>query len=453
MFGVISKNISILFTVLLLLVVIFIPTLQAENITVKKPLSPIMKKTIFFHNKGLFKKLISSFFKTDIDDFQEIKPKWVNYWGGDRHEGDCQIAVGRDNNCIYVSGNSMSFSDSMRPFLVKYDLNGKKLWDKTIFEQEGAVFSITAENDYVYAAGLIFSSSDNIDVFITKYDQNGNKIWFKKWDDSSCDIGFSILCVKNTIYVAGRTIHKQGSNDVLLLCFKDKGSTCKLSWSKIWGGDKDDVAIGMAFYNHDLYICGTTMGLDGRDTHDGLLLKFDTSDVDSKPAIFDIWSTQDYDQFHDVAVKDDSLFVVGWTQGYSHEYDIVLLKYNLETKQLEWQRIWGELENNIGYGLSISDDNVFVVGEIHEFNGITEKGACIVLKFDFEGTLIWSKIWGKKIFAHGEDIQFYLDNLYVGGRCIPGFKSYTDVFVFNCDKNGERIRFLGLNLIRKVIYH
>ena len=187
----------------------------------------------------------SSLFKTDLDDFPKIKAKWVNYWGGGLHEGDCQIAVDTTNDCLYVSGNSMSLSNSMRPFLVKYDSNGEKLWEKTFFDCEGAVFSLTVENSYVYATGIIFSSPNNIDAFITKYDSNGEKIWFKKWDGSSCDIGFSVLCIDNTIYTAGRTVYNHASNDVLLLCFRDTGSTCKFLWNKIWGNDKDDVALGI----------------------------------------------------------------------------------------------------------------------------------------------------------------------------------------------------------------
>jgi len=301
---------------------------------------------------------------------------------GDLHEGDCQIAVDTTNDCLYVSGNSMSLSNSMRPFLVKYDSNGEKLWEKTFFDCEGAVFSLTVENGYVYATGLIFSSSTNIDAFITKYDSNGEKIWFKKWDGSSCDIGFSVLCIDNTVYVAGRTVYNPASNDVLLLCFRDTGSACKFLWDKIWGDDKDDVALGIGFYDRALYLCGTTMGING-DTHDGLLLKYDISN--DKLTIFDVWSTSDYDQFQDVVVKKNSLFVTGWTKGFSHEYDIVLLKYDLKTNHCEWERVWGELDRNIGFGVTASEDYVFVAGEITAHTGILEKAACIVLKFDFDG--------------------------------------------------------------------
>ena len=156
-------------------------------------------------------------------------------------------------------------------------------------------------------------------------------------------------------------------------------------------------------------------------------------------------------------MKKNSLFVTGWTKGFSHEYDIVLLKYDLKTNHCEWERVWGELDRNVGFGVTASDDYVFVAGEItaYAYTGILEKTSCIVLKFDFDGTIAWSKIWGKKVFAHGEDIQFYSDNLYVGGRCIPSFKSYTDVFVFKCDKNGGKVRsrFFDLDyLFRRATY-
>lgn len=438
MFDMISKKIYVMFITGVLLLIVFIPITNAKYIIVQKSPSfdSVIKKSGFFHSKMIFKKLFFSLFKTGIDDFQQIKPKWVSYWGERLPEGDCQIAVDPDNNYVYVSGNSMSFSDSMRPFLVKYDLSGKEIWSKILFDQEGAVFSVTTERGYVYATGLVYTSAGDTDVFIVKYNSVGDKIWFKKWDGSSCDIGFSVLCVGDRIYVAGRTVYKYTSFDVLLLCFRDEGSTCELMWFKIWGGDKDDVALGMTFYDNKLYLCGTTMGLNGKDTHDSLLLKFDASN--DKFVVFDIWSTDDYDQFQDIVVRDGSLFVVGWTQGLSHDYDIVLLKYNLETEQREWGRTWGEVMDNIGFGVTVSNDHVYVVGELCDFSGMIEKRACVVLKFDFDGVLIWSKTWGKNVFAGGNDITFYLGNLYVCGSCIPGFKQYSDVFVFKCDKNGER---------------
>jgi len=456
----ISKKIFVLILVFILLLLNIIPTTNAGYLKEQKASKNIIKKSDFFPIRTIFQKLFYGLFKTGIDDFQEIKPIWTNYWGGDFHEGDCQIAVDPDNNCIYLLGNSMSFSDYMCPFLVKYNLDGKKQWETILFYQVGGAYSVAVEKGYVYVTGLIFSSSKNTDVFITKYDSEGNKIWFKKWDGSSFDVGYSVLCVGNTLYVGGITVSDSGynSNDALLLCFEDKGSTCDLLWYKTWDGGKDDSAQGIALYKHYLYICGTTRDVNGKISRDdGLLLRYDTSNPDGKLVVFDIWSTKEYDKFHDVVVHDDSLFVVGWTQGFSHEYDIVLLKYNLKTKQREWQRVWGELDDNIGYGVAVGDSHVFVVGEIRDFSGVTEKSACIVLKFDFDGDLVWSKIWGKKVYAHGEDIQFYSDNLYVGGRhARPDFKSYNDVFVFKCNKNGGRVRsrFSGLDyLFRRVRYH
>lgn len=373
------------------------------------------------------------------DEFSKIRTRWVDFWGGNRHEMDSKIAVDHQNNYIYVTVNSLSFADFMRSFLLKYNHRGRQLWNIKISDKHSKAKDICINNGFIYVTGLLYRTEENIDVFVAKYDTNGEQIWFKKWDKSEVDIGDTIVCNNDDVYVGGRMLdNEQSSQDVLLLHYLDRGTTCQLVKYKTWGGEKDDIIRDMAFSNNNLYLCGTTMGDPAGGSHDAVLLYFDTSDPVSNIKLFNIWREKDYDQLEGVVVRDNYLMVVGWSKSFSHKYDIVILKYNLADHELVWEKIWGKKDCNLAYGITYGDNYFYLTGEMIERGAVSEEKATLVIKFDSDGTIKWSKIWGKSYFAAGEDIQFFDGNLHVVGAGSPIGEGYLDAFLFTCNKEGKK---------------
>jgi hypothetical protein len=424
------KKPLIMCLIFLLFILIFLPTINAKILVNERNIKSLTKTTKLLCNSY---RLI----KNDLSDFTKLEPKWVKFWGGNRIERESKIAIDKESGFIYIAGNTKSFNNFVQPFLLKYDINGKLLWYKILFEQEGNVFGIDVKNGFIYLTGLRFISNSDTDVFIAKYNGKGDRIWFDTWGGNYCDIGFDVACYENYVFVVGRTSsYGKGCSDILLLKYEDKGASCKLVWYKTWGCQEDDEALAIVTDGKDIYICGSTEYASKGASHDGLLLKFDLST--KKFSLLYTWSKDDYDQLRDLVLYEDHIFAVGWTRSLEHGYDIIVLSYNLKSAEIEWNKTWGELDANIAYGVTHSENYIFVTGEVIENKGFSQERAAIVLKFRLDGALEWSKVWGKIFFAGGEDIAFYQGNFYVVGNAFHFFKKYTDVFIIECNKDGGK---------------
>lgn len=131
---------------------------------------------------------------------------WNRTWNNSDFVAAYSIAV--DGSSIYVAGWTYNLSSSFDVLLLKYDLNGNLLWNKTWGGSEGDMaYSIAVAGSNVYVAGYTSSyGTGNSDAFVLKCDLNGNELWNKTWGNpSGSDYGRSIAVVGSNIYVAGST--------------------------------------------------------------------------------------------------------------------------------------------------------------------------------------------------------------------------------------------------------
>ena len=337
-----AKKLNI--TLVTLLLFLSLATISAGAIVVKNVEHDGLSKSI------LSKKLhgVDEIVTNDLSDLQKLKPKWSQFWGGDHMEKESKIYVDKKQGYVYVSGNTRSFNNFVQPFLLKYGLDGSLEWYRIVYDKEAFVYGLYAEGGNIYLTGLVVKSKADTDVFLAKYNANGEKIWFDTWGGDYCDIGFDVICYKNTVYVCGRTSsYGKGYSDVLLLKYKDNGSSCKLVWYKTWGCGEDDEANALTSDGSSLYLCGTSEYPSKGASHDGMLLKFDLST--NKFSLLYSWDGGDYDKFMDVIFYKNHVFIVGWAQNFKHAYEIILVSYNLESSKPEWNINWGECQTNIAY--------------------------------------------------------------------------------------------------------
>ena len=177
---------------------------------------------------------------------------WQKTWGGAEDERGDFLSIDGSGN-VYVTGRTRSFgAGSSDVILLKYDLDGNSLWQKTwggsSWDDGRAVAIDETGNAYVTGRTSSFGIGNYTDIFLLKFDPGGSLLWQNLWGGNDAD-GNSALALDEgeRIYVTGGTYSFQGGNGAVLLL--EYSLTGELLSQRIWGGTGND--------------CGTAIAIDG----------------------------------------------------------------------------------------------------------------------------------------------------------------------------------------------
>ncbi|MBA3898670.1 MAG: T9SS type A sorting domain-containing protein [Bacteroidetes bacterium] len=143
---------------------------------------------------------------------------WDKTFGGNKTEKGYAVIESYDENILIV-GQTNSFSDSYRAYMIKADNKGEVIWAKMYSDRENAVFyDIKETGDYGYVACGSSKNPDYgvTDFYITKVDNGGSEIWKIEDYQPANDEFFSIVVKNGHEYaLAGYTeSHGLGGRDV-----------------------------------------------------------------------------------------------------------------------------------------------------------------------------------------------------------------------------------------------
>lgn len=265
------------------------------------------------------------------------------------------------------------------------------------------------------AAGNLFVAGENTEVtypedenfttegpfFLTKLASDGTIAWSILSDAIGWvhQGGFLAVDTEGNCVVAS-----SDNTQIHLSKFDTAGGTI---WSSTFGSDAVDIADAVALDSAgNGYVVGTTKGALEGNIHGGgndpFLMKIDANGalVWAKQ-----WSDDKQDQAHAVVLDDKTnIYVVGRTEdnadpdgGGDREHPF-LVKFDTEGTRL-WSRNWGVPEHwGIGYAVAVdTTGNIFAAGITSgAFEGSTSAGDAdiFVTMFDAEGTLLWTRQFG-----------------------------------------------------------
>ena len=205
------------------------------------------------------------------------KVLWEKTYGGPRVDNFRQVRPANDGGYIAVGSTSSYGKGRFDLWLVKTDLNGNKTWDKTFggpSNDEGFRVTPTPDNGYIITGYTESSGSGGKDIWMIKTDLYGNKIWDKTFGGSLDDDGRS---VKNTedggFIVSGYTdAFGSGGYDFWEIKTDSMGNR---QWDKTFGGTYDDINRPVLATDDGGYVLGGWTGSKGAGGLDGWIVKTD----------------------------------------------------------------------------------------------------------------------------------------------------------------------------------
>jgi hypothetical protein len=187
--------------------------------------------------------------------------------------------------------------------------------------------------------------------------------------------------------------------------------------------------------NGNIYVAGSVPHME----KDVALLKFNKH---AKLLWAKRWGGTDYDWATSVSVGlTGDIYVAGYTQSFgTGNGDVLLIKYNKDGK-LIWSKTWGGRGISKAQHMELdSNENIYIAGSTSQKS--------LILKFDKDGNLLWSKTWSGDNPIHANAIVLdSLGNSYVTGSTqsyvveprLFGDPDTTpmDIFLLKYSKDGE----------------
>lgn len=227
---------------------------------------------------------------------------WSTYYGGSAEDvvtdmivvGEFVFFTGYTKSTTGISSPTtyqQTKSDGYDAFVVKFDINGKKVWGTYIGGNgDDYATSITYDTELqaIIIAGYTSSQAGfdvsnsyhkefgggDYDAFVSIINQNGKRVWSTYIGGNGNDYAYDVKSFDRKILIAGKTgSHNRiadgdkkfkenltGNSDGMLVLYNLKDY--KIEWATYFGGSGDD-EIRSVDFRGDIYITGSTNSTDG----------------------------------------------------------------------------------------------------------------------------------------------------------------------------------------------
>ena len=286
---------------------------------------------------------------------------WNRTWGG--YGSDYAYGITGCDGYLYLTGKTgSSGAGDTDVLLLKYDTDGNMIWNRT-WGGNGSDYGygITEYDSYLYVTGRIDSSGvGSGGVLLLKYDTDGKQIWNKTWGLSEKDRGHGITGYGGYLYVLSEIWKGDmvGEYKVVLLKYDTDGNQIwSTIWHEFWGGSYGEGGYGITEYDGYLYMIGESL-VDLDKKTDVLLLKYD---IDGNQIWNKTWGGNDFDYGFGITEYDSYIYVIGRTDYGAGENFVLLLKYDIDGNQI-WNKTWGGNGSDYGYGIAEYDGYLYLTG-------------------------------------------------------------------------------------------
>ena len=235
--------------------------------------------------------------------------------------------------------------------------------------------------------------------------------WSTTYGINATDEGYNVAVDSlNNVYVVGFVDNGTGNTDICLIKYNSSGEQ---QWNRIWGDNNTDKGYGISIDSNDnIYVTGYSD--NGTGNWDIVLLKYNSSgDLELETE----WGGKYRDAGYSLAMdSSNNIYITGFISRDNDIEDILLLKYN-SSGIFEWNVTWGyRWPQDIGYDIAIdSNNNSYIVGYT-EYYGTAVFDDIILIKCNSSGDEQWYQTWGQDDYDEGRGIIIdSSDEVYITG--------------------------------------
>lgn len=368
-----------------------------------------------------------------------------NYAEGDAITSDSDgniYAIGGIYDTSFDGQNGLGGRDII---LVKYDINGEKLWSKRLGtnEQDMGLSVHVSNNNQIIIGGYTsnyLSNKSGTDAYIIVLDENGNNQWSYVLGGDGGDRAYSVTSDKNgNVYLVGTSsdyegIPSKGNGDIFVTKFSENGTNL---WNKLLGGISFEIIKDIKIdKDNNVYLAGLTHSSNFNsqvvnDSYDAFILKLNS---DGSQQWHKVLGGESTDGITSIKIMENgNILAFGYTYSttfngenrsvYSNEH--FLLKYDSSGNNIS-SKLLGFDTEQAEKTVLVSDSNIYILYESavthhdgHQNLGLTD---VYVSKFDLEGNKLWTEQFGGSgnEYLNNENTQgIYIDtkgNIYITGR-------------------------------------
>lgn len=363
---------------------------------------------------------------------------WTNLVGSDKYDEVSSLTPDLDGS-IYVSINfgsrTMGFESSEYALLSKYNKDGNKLWEQKLESISNTEQRVVSKALATGPDGAIYVGGYSVDLqysllkygLLTKYSQDGTKLWSRELNTSRFDLPSALATgLDGTVYVTGFSIEipanpyssSNGPSFLFLSKFNNDGFKTWTLMSDKSHEVPSDMTIGL---DGSVYITGYASGKhleNGFYNQDAFLTKF-------SPDGTKVWSILFGSNKLDSATSittglDGSIYVSGNTNGSFNGHlpiggsDLFLSKYNPDGTMV-WSKVFGSSGNDHADGITTGlDGSIYVSYSTYKSTDgqdYSKPQRTSLTKFNIDGVITWSETLGES--------GFYYPNSYTTGNNYP----------------------------------
>jgi hypothetical protein len=285
--------------------------------------------------------------------------------------------------------------------------------------------------------------------------------WSRQFGTTRFDQANAIAVLDLNVYVAGDLIGAlpgqvdefPGVRSAFVRKYDSQGN---VAWTRQFGGSTpgEDTATGVAAAAGAVYVAGWTAGvLPGQsrpgDGHDAFVRKYDVNGGEQWTRQF---GTTSWVEAYAVAADASGVYVAGFKDCCGTPFpntlgstgaDAFVRKYSPDGTEL-WTRQFGSPDVDRATAIVVDPTGVYVAGTTNgEFAGPRGQQDGFLVRFDSEGTVVWSRQFGTTDQnEEASAVAVGPSGLYVGGRttgALQGEKprGLWDAYVMQFDLDGK----------------
>ncbi len=373
--------------------------------------------------------------KAKIEKTRQFTNSWQIAFGGTDKDIAYAVAPAEKGSAIVVGGCRSYGKGRDDVLAMKVSRDGKVLWKKTFGRKRMDIayaITRTADGNFV-AVGETrsFSKLGDPDVYVIKFDTNGRLIWERNFGGEMRDFAKGVVATGDGgVLIAGAS---ESFGDTYLDAYIIKVSkNGKEEWARIVGGERDDIANGVALTSDGGFVIAGVTESYGYQSKDYYLVRFDKHARQR-------WTKVVGEESEDigkgvVATKDGGCVVTGKTRSYgSKRSDIMVIKVAANGK-LVWQRLFGYKEKEWMNAIVHAENGGFMMAGLTDSFG-HGKFDFYVMQLDHEGHQVWGPVYGGEF----DDKAYGLTRTTTGDYVVVGStKSYgkgkEDYFIIQLRK-------------------